>query len=263
VISRNGKNDMRIFGRFLGAGLFALTFLAFPAKASAGILTYSLTNSDLGGSIDQHYMYSWRIDGINPGAGKTVTGATLTFTNISNWNSGTNELFVHLFDTAINSGLSNQLEESTAINPVDNLDDELTGKGLNQTGTCNASTGAGCDYTFNYLHSDGVTKTPTASTLFATGTANTFLESPSFTTTGTNSVYNFTGAQILSLNNYISSGQNIAIGLDPDCHFFLSGVTLQLTTGPLATVPEPASLTLMGLGLAAWYRRRRTQTLTA
>jgi PEP-CTERM motif len=94
--------------------------------------------------------------------------------------------------------------------------------------------------------------------LFANGDANILLASPTnFSTSPTNYTWNFTNAQVMTLRNFIASGGDVAIGLDPDCHFFLSGITLNLTTGPVPAVPEPASLTLMGLGLAGWYRRRR------
>jgi len=88
----------------------------------------------------------------------------------------------------------------------------------------------------------------------------------SFTTVAEDYKYNFTDAQILNLNAYIANMGDIAIALDPDCHFFNSGVYLVLTTGSGTTtqaVPEPATLTLMGLGLAGMYMRRRKQQLAA
>ena len=36
-------------------------------------------------------------------SGKTITSATLTFKNISNWDANTNRLFIHLLDTARNA----------------------------------------------------------------------------------------------------------------------------------------------------------------
>jgi hypothetical protein len=241
VISRNGKNHLGVSGSFLGAGLLAMTFMALPATASAAILTYQPSDPVMG-DLDHHYIYSWRINGINTQipAGQTIVSAALSFKQISNWNSDPNDLFVHLFDTAKNAGLTTQQEEPLS-QTTDTPADELVGP----------------TYTVSYPSAN------TPSTLFANNTANTFLFAQSFTTTPTDWTYNFTGAQVLALKNYIANGGDIALGLDPDCHFFNQGVTLTLTTGPLSTVPEPASLTLMGLGLAAWYRRRKTQAPTA
>jgi hypothetical protein len=71
--------------------------------------------------------------------------------------------------------------------------------------------------------------------------------------------YNFTAAQIVNLNNYIVNGGDIALALDPDGHFLNDGVYLVLTTAKIASMPEPATLTLMGLGLVGLYIRRRRQ----
>ena len=69
--------------------------------------------------------------------------------------------------------------------------------------------------------------------------------------------YEFTEDQVETLNAYAADGQ-FALGLDPDCHFYNCGVTLQIVS-EVSEIPEPATAALVTLGLVGviWKRRRR------
>ncbi len=90
----------------------AVILIGLPTVASADTITFqaptTAPNQGSGGpnqfDLDHHMAYTWRIGGVNL-AGKSITSATLTFHNISNWDRNPNMLFIHLLDTARNAGV--------------------------------------------------------------------------------------------------------------------------------------------------------------
>ena len=174
----------------------AVLVIALPAIASADVITFQApatgANQGNGGpnqfNLDHHDAYTWRIGGVNL-AGQTITSATLTFHDISNWDQNPNMLFIHLLDTARNNGVASFQDAPASQVPVTDINDDFAGT--------------------RYLNNPLVTA----------GTANTFLTQRSFSMTPTNFVYTFTADQLAILSAYFLNGNDIAFGFDPDCHF--------------------------------------------
>ncbi|MDT7688532.1 MAG: motif [Acidobacteriota bacterium] len=209
--------------------LAALFVLCMSSAAKADTLTYTPTPTDLN-DLDHHMVYTWKVSGVNLN-GQQIAGARITIKNIANWDSNANRLFIHLLDNAKFSGVASFVDDPTGSTPVTDIRD---------------------DFVDTRYHNQ-------SNWLVASGTADTYLTDRSFTMTPTNFVYNFTAAQVQALFTYISNGGNFALGFDPDCHFFNDGITFEIFTSTPASVPEPATLTLLGTGLAGLYARRRRQ----
>lgn len=258
--------------------LSALIVLALPGVASADTFTFIAPpsrNEPTGpGSgpnqvdLDHHRAYSWSLGNRDSNGrtvnlnGQQITSATLTFSSMRNWDANANRLFIHLIDVANGGTLQSSsggvgtiryVQDATGV-PVTDIRDYF---GTRMQNGQSVSTGNG-------LVNNGVGDTSLTSQSFSqTGSpngANPLGAGWSFA--NGNYTYTFTQAQLQVLSAYFLNGNNFAFGFDSDCHFWNNGITFTMNTGATPT-PEPATMALLGTGLAGlYYRRRRQQRKT-
>ena len=218
----------------LRALLLVLVFLSCLGSAQAVLTTQTFTPNpaDLN-DLDHHSAYTWRLDNL---PNVTITSAKVKFDNIANWDANTNKLFMWLLDTAKNPGVSSFVDDPSGSAPVTDITDDFSNS----------------RYWSN------------PAWLFTSGTAKTKLVEQSFTMTPVDYTYTFTASQLTKLNTYRANGNNIALGFDPDCHYFNDGITFEikydLPGGPV--IPEGSAFApLVGiLGLASGMHRFRRWT---
>jgi hypothetical protein len=252
--------------------------LGVAAPASAATLTWSTSTTALN-DLTHQSAYTWQINNINIDATQ-ITGAVLKFNGFYNWTSVANDpynvLFADLLDTSVYSGIKSATDNTnpSTLGKAD-IDDAFrsptpgtTNISAITSGLVSSTTGVtyiGSSYN-QYLAG---TSTPSGqTTVSATDRTNmgyvigqTGTNSGAFGTTPVNWQLDFNTTAINALKAYLLNADNtIAIGLDSDCHFGDSSISLEIYYNQTVTgsaVPEPGTMLLVGTGLFAAYRRRR------
>jgi len=215
--------------------LFVLGLCILSSAAWAGTYTYVPVPANLD-NLYHPSCYSWTIDLSSKGFDPTkenIVSATVNFHQINNWQAETNFLYVALMDPTA----SDLPGVNTYSDVVSGMADDWTAKDAgNHWKLLPASFTNRLDVG-SYSDTDG-----------HYGDAPPYSDVP----------IGFSAGALTSLNTF-ASDKFIAIGFDPDCHYYNSGIdlTIATTNRENAPVPEPMSIMLGVLGLASVAGIRR------
>jgi hypothetical protein len=242
--------------------LFAIFVFTIP-PAFATPVNYTFNPYDSSGQVndlddlDHSKYYVWLINSFSLAANEHVTGATLTFNNIYNWQreSG-DQLYIHLLDNKPSLSLS-LIREKTGV-------DAILGAGVKTyntklfTGTDNQGGGDkfnGIGTKITPVWSDPDDNRSDNDLVYDFAHLGGYVDTDGDIVNGTVSI-------LAILEQYMRNGDNFALGFDPDCHYYNDKVTFIVTT-ETTSAPEPGTLLLLGAGVSALaaigWRRRRTR----
>jgi hypothetical protein len=177
---------------------------------SANAIVFTPTPADLG-DLDHHNATTWGITWSVP-AGEQITGATLTFKNIWDWQREDDRLYIHLLDDPKTGVVS------VADNTADNVFSDYfanQGRYLMTWTDPNGGAPTGFDLVYNFTAADLTTLKAYLSDSHGIGYAD------------------------------------FGFGLDPDCHYFNDGVSFEIKTQRVPEGGSSAILMGLGLlGLA-------------
>jgi hypothetical protein len=281
--------------KFLSSALVAALL---PLSALAGVYNFNVTGATADSSrllsLTHGYATTWGLNSglytslfndINTG-GLIVTSATLTLTNIKDWTGESvdpaDALYINILAN-LDTGLKTKRFDDRSIGsdqPSDTwaevknpfLDEPLNSGPTDWNQTLQTSNGFGGILKFNDAVAGSLLKSTDADQSTVNPVVGPVPTGVSWTdkTGGVAStvVINFTAANLAVLTTLLDSdggsgSPNVGLGFAAECHYYMDGVTLSVTTGsapPPPSVPDTGStLVLMGLGLAVLQGFRRSK----
>ena len=174
-------------------------------------------------NLDHHKYYIWKIDDFPADQVSHIVAANLTIENINNWDNQDNILYINLL-----SGDDFATGNANVPAPFPPGSTETVYVGSDNQGEGNNLLNYDGIYLDAYVDSSGGPG----------GDVVTYS-------------HDFTPVELDYLKTCFSDA-TCGVGFDPDCHFWNDGASLTVTT-----LPEPATVVLLGLGGVLFGRRRR------
>ena len=181
--------------------------------------------------LDHRRSYEWEVRNFDLPGGLMVTGATLTFNNMWDWQVEEDFLYLTLLDDPSSTATRPAWEQFGPTQPTRPSPFRYQSRLIVVEDNAADNAGDGDDFlgegTSIATWSDPLGGVPTTDDV----------------------VINFTAEQVMALRRAIQDN-NFALGLDPDCHYFNDGVVFTIHTD----VPDASgTLALLSLGMACMF----------